>query len=32
MVTMSLTCWYVLGLLERRGQVPAILWRRLARR
>jgi hypothetical protein len=32
MVAMSFTCWYALGLLVRRGQVPAALWQRFSRR
>lgn len=29
MIAMSLTCWYAMGLVGRRGQVPAQLWQRL---
>lgn len=32
MVAMSLTCWYVLRLLGRRGEVPLTLWQRVSRR
>lgn len=32
MVAMSLGCWYVIGLLGRRGEVPATIWQRVSQR